>query len=319
MTKNNSDFAENIPPRSTFPPTIRQVADYCRERGNSVDPRAFVDWCIWGLKGGLGPMKDWKAMVRSWERKDTNRQNAAVNSIRETLSNHAAWDAWKDMPDSAEKYQAYLCSPDWGRRRAAVSKRSGGTCERCRINPAAAVHHLTYAHKYDEPLEDLIHECQGCHDYTHGHRDDDPILEAVKMAEPIRLGVLLVDSMKDWGEDLSTLLCPVCRDDSVHIGKPEYGYGKVSEGIVIPCWCESGHAWKLFFSQRDGHTFAFTQCFGMKKEYQDVDIQERPAVSEGTTPMGLLEDDHAGPIDEDAAPRDGLTSQFYGSENLDDV
>jgi hypothetical protein len=37
---------------------------------------------------------------------------------------------WKLLPDGREKYQAYLCSPEWGGRRAAVERRSGGMCER---------------------------------------------------------------------------------------------------------------------------------------------------------------------------------------------
>jgi len=100
-------------------------------------------------------------------------------SRREEIGNilkaHAVWDLWKTMPDGPEKYQAYLCSPEWGRLRAIVTKRSGGKCERCKVNDAAAVHHLTYQRKYQELPEDLIHYCQGCHDYTHGKSTVDPM------------------------------------------------------------------------------------------------------------------------------------------------
>ena len=50
-------------------PDVFEVAAYCRERQNGVDPQAFVDF--YESKGwmiGKNPMKDWKAAVRTWER-----------------------------------------------------------------------------------------------------------------------------------------------------------------------------------------------------------------------------------------------------------
>ena len=50
-------------------PTIEEVAAYCRERGNTVDPQAWMDhYTANGWKVGRNPMKDWKAAVRQWER-----------------------------------------------------------------------------------------------------------------------------------------------------------------------------------------------------------------------------------------------------------
>ena len=52
-------------------PTIDQVRDYCTERGNNVDPEVFMDYYESnGWKVGKNPMKDWKASVRTWERRD---------------------------------------------------------------------------------------------------------------------------------------------------------------------------------------------------------------------------------------------------------
>lgn len=60
--------------RRFTPPTVEQVRDYCRERGNSVDPEKFVDfYTSKGWKVGKDPMKDWKASVRTWE-KDSKPQ-----------------------------------------------------------------------------------------------------------------------------------------------------------------------------------------------------------------------------------------------------
>ena len=51
------------------PPTAEAVDEYCRERRNSVDAQAFVDF--YASKGwvvGKAKMRDWRASVRSWER-----------------------------------------------------------------------------------------------------------------------------------------------------------------------------------------------------------------------------------------------------------
>ena len=50
------------------PPTLEEVASYCRERQNDVDAERFVDfYAAKGWKVGNQPMKDWKAAVRTWE------------------------------------------------------------------------------------------------------------------------------------------------------------------------------------------------------------------------------------------------------------
>ena len=54
------------------PPTLDEVAEYCSERHNTVSPSAFVDYYeARGWKYGTGkPMADWKAAIRTWERRD---------------------------------------------------------------------------------------------------------------------------------------------------------------------------------------------------------------------------------------------------------
>lgn len=55
-------------------PTLDEVRAYCLERQNSVDPESFLDFYeSKGWKVGNQPMKDWKAAVRTWERRDNNR------------------------------------------------------------------------------------------------------------------------------------------------------------------------------------------------------------------------------------------------------
>ena len=52
-------------------PTVEEVRQYCLERINGVDPERFCDYYqSKGWKVGKNPMKDWKAAVRTWERRD---------------------------------------------------------------------------------------------------------------------------------------------------------------------------------------------------------------------------------------------------------
>ena len=53
------------------PPSFEEVNKYCTERNNGVDPQAFIDF--YSSKGwliGKSKMKDWKAAIRTWERRD---------------------------------------------------------------------------------------------------------------------------------------------------------------------------------------------------------------------------------------------------------
>lgn len=64
-------------------PTVEEVAAYCDERKNGVDPEAFFDF--YESKGwyvGRNAMKDWRAAVRTWERREgfkIGSQSSVVN------------------------------------------------------------------------------------------------------------------------------------------------------------------------------------------------------------------------------------------------
>ena len=64
--------ADKPPTRHHFsPPTAEEVRTYCTEKGYDIDPDRFVDYYTSnGWKVGKNPMKDWKAAVRSWSRKE---------------------------------------------------------------------------------------------------------------------------------------------------------------------------------------------------------------------------------------------------------
>ena len=69
--------------RSIFrPPNLEQVEAYCQERGGIVDAQAFIDhYTSNGWMVGRARMKDWKAAVRNWERKE-NQHYSPNNHVK---------------------------------------------------------------------------------------------------------------------------------------------------------------------------------------------------------------------------------------------
>ena len=64
------------PPRTRFsPPSVEDVRAYCVERGNAVDAERFCDYYAangW-VQGKGKPIKDWRATVRTWERRSDSK------------------------------------------------------------------------------------------------------------------------------------------------------------------------------------------------------------------------------------------------------
>ena len=62
------------------PPTVEEVRAYCVERRNGVDPEAFIDfYASKGWRVGNQSMKDWKACVRTWERRNGGQRGGGQN------------------------------------------------------------------------------------------------------------------------------------------------------------------------------------------------------------------------------------------------
>jgi hypothetical protein len=72
-------------------PTVEQVAEYCRKRGNSINSAEFMDhYTANGWMVGKSKMKDWQASVRTWERRQHEKPNGASRGtvrIEDTLAN----------------------------------------------------------------------------------------------------------------------------------------------------------------------------------------------------------------------------------------
>ena len=73
-----NDLEEGIkqqPKTTKARPSLEEVVAYCQERQNGIDPNKWFDFYTSnGWKVGKNPMKDWKAAVRTWERKHPVQQ-----------------------------------------------------------------------------------------------------------------------------------------------------------------------------------------------------------------------------------------------------
>ena len=81
------------------PPTLCEVAAYCLERKNGIDPQSFIDF--YEAKGwyiGKNKMKDWKAAVRTWEQRRKN-DHSYVGKIENRLSTVDDWLADREGGD----------------------------------------------------------------------------------------------------------------------------------------------------------------------------------------------------------------------------
>lgn len=84
------------------PPTVEEVAAYCRERGNQVDAQMFVDfYASKGWKVGSSPMKDWKAAIRTWEQREEGKKKPA-----------AGWKLSKAEMEAIERIMAEDCDQE---------------------------------------------------------------------------------------------------------------------------------------------------------------------------------------------------------------
>lgn len=64
-------ISKDIPKKNFIKPTIEEIADYCKQRNNNIEPERFYDfyesknWMV-----GKNKMKDWRACIRTWEQRN---------------------------------------------------------------------------------------------------------------------------------------------------------------------------------------------------------------------------------------------------------
>lgn len=98
---------EGVKEKRFAPPTLENVSEYCREMGYThVDAERFIDYYASnGWMVGKNRMKDWKAVVRNWDRSEKTPQ-----SPRRT-----AFTTWKNMVTTTMRW----CGAWWAQRRRA--------------------------------------------------------------------------------------------------------------------------------------------------------------------------------------------------------
>lgn len=90
LDESNSIDKENNKRRRFTPPTLEEVKSYCQERNNSIDPVLFYEhYTENGWTRGKNKMKDWKATIRTWERKELQNNGARqrIEAQSTTISN----------------------------------------------------------------------------------------------------------------------------------------------------------------------------------------------------------------------------------------
>lgn len=72
--------------KGPMPPSLDEVSAYCLDRKNGIDPEAFLDFYTangW-MQGKGKPIVDWKATVRTWEKKRKKESGQRIYDYEET-------------------------------------------------------------------------------------------------------------------------------------------------------------------------------------------------------------------------------------------
>ena len=91
---NNTNLTDSNKKERFKKPSIDQIEGYCKERNNNIDAEAFIDFYEskdWKI--GKNKMKDWKAAVRTWERRETKKPK----SMSKLDSQISAWQEAKKL------------------------------------------------------------------------------------------------------------------------------------------------------------------------------------------------------------------------------
>ena len=121
----DNDLKENtidgVKEKRFAPPTLENVSEYCREMGyTNVDAVCFIDFYTSnGWMVGKNRMKDWKAAVRNWDRREKNpqRQDGAAEVAKK--------NRFHNLEEHGYDYDAMV----WGMVGAAAQGEAGSAME----------------------------------------------------------------------------------------------------------------------------------------------------------------------------------------------
>lgn len=76
------------------PPSVEEVQAYCQERSNGIDASLFVDFYeARGWTAGRGKMRNWKAAVRTWEKRNASQVGGSPSDPPPRRTGHLELDA----------------------------------------------------------------------------------------------------------------------------------------------------------------------------------------------------------------------------------
>ena len=87
-------------------PSKEEVEEYCRERNNNVNAEQFIDF--YESKGwyiGKNKMKDWKASVRLWEKRDNQKQTQKPKLVRKEATDEEKEDYLRVIREREEMFK----------------------------------------------------------------------------------------------------------------------------------------------------------------------------------------------------------------------
>ena len=112
---------EGVKEKRFAPPTLQEVKDYCLKMGYThVDAERFIDYYTSnGWMVGKNRMKDWKAAVRNWDRREKNpqRQDGAAEVSKK--------NRFHNLEEHGYDYDAMV----WGMVGAAAQGEAGSAVE----------------------------------------------------------------------------------------------------------------------------------------------------------------------------------------------
>lgn len=103
-TLRTKDNKKNNKTYTFKPPKVEEVKAYCEERKNSVNPEIFVDfYTASNWMRGKNKIKDWKACVRTWEKR--NNETSSGSSTSSRSRNPSAIEQVRQRNDELEQQE----------------------------------------------------------------------------------------------------------------------------------------------------------------------------------------------------------------------
>jgi len=92
-------------------PSFEEINQYCKERKNQVNPQTFLDHYTGnGWMVGKNKMKDWKAVVRTWESRGGNNVVFNTNSLQTRKMDSGQEQSLRNADRIREEYEAAIAA-----------------------------------------------------------------------------------------------------------------------------------------------------------------------------------------------------------------